>query len=71
MQHLHAALPPGKRGKWFKTPQDMAAQAGRLIDAGDVVLVKGSKGSKASLTVIALKKLGAARPANQPDDGDD
>ncbi|MEL7215093.1 MAG: UDP-N-acetylmuramoyl-tripeptide--D-alanyl-D-alanine ligase [Pseudomonadota bacterium] len=71
MQHLHAALPPGIRGKWFKTPQDMAAQAGRLIDAGDVVLVKGSKGSKASLTVTALKKLGAARPANQPDDGDD
>ena len=71
MQHLHAALPPGKRGKWFKTPQEMAAQAGRLIDAGDVVLVKGSKGSKASLTVTALKKLGATRPAKQPDDGDD
>ncbi|MDZ7907380.1 MAG: hypothetical protein U5N10_03525 [Gemmobacter sp.] len=31
-----------------------------LIDAGDVVLVKGSKGIKVSLIVDALRKLGQA-----------
>jgi len=29
-----------------------------MIDAGDVVLVKGSKGSKVSLVVDAIRKLG-------------
>jgi UDP-N-acetylmuramoyl-tripeptide--D-alanyl-D-alanine ligase len=33
----------------------------RLVDAGDVVLVKGSKGSKVSLIVDAIRKLGHRR----------
>jgi len=57
MQHLHAALPFAKRGQWFETAPDMAAKAHRLIDAGDVVMVKGSKGSKAALVVDAIRKL--------------
>jgi UDP-N-acetylmuramoyl-tripeptide--D-alanyl-D-alanine ligase len=36
----------------------MAEAAHHIADAGDVVLVKGSKGSKVSMVVDALKKLG-------------
>jgi UDP-N-acetylmuramoyl-tripeptide--D-alanyl-D-alanine ligase len=32
------------------------------VDAGDILLVKGSKGSKVSLVVDALRKLGHAAP---------
>jgi UDP-N-acetylmuramoyl-tripeptide--D-alanyl-D-alanine ligase len=39
---------------------DLAAQARQLVDAGDIVLVKGSKGIKVSLVVDALRKLGQA-----------
>ena len=39
-------------------PEEMAARAHHLADAGDVVLVKGSKGSKVSLVVDALRRLG-------------
>jgi UDP-N-acetylmuramoyl-tripeptide--D-alanyl-D-alanine ligase len=64
MQALWQALPPAQRGEWFDGAPDLAARAHRLTDAGDVVLVKGSKGSKVSLVVDALRKLG------QPGAGD-
>jgi UDP-N-acetylmuramoyl-tripeptide--D-alanyl-D-alanine ligase len=35
-------------------------QSRQLVDAGDIVLVKGSKGIKVSLVVDALRKLGQA-----------
>ena len=62
MQALWQALPPDKRGLWHAEAPAMAARVHALIDAGDVVLVKGSKGSKASLVVDALRKLGQALP---------
>ncbi|WP_375173601.1 UDP-N-acetylmuramoyl-tripeptide--D-alanyl-D-alanine ligase [Pseudooceanicola sp.] len=62
MKALYDALPPEKRGRYEKAAEDLAAQAPRLIDAGDVVLVKGSKGSKVSLVVDALRKLGHPAP---------
>jgi UDP-N-acetylmuramoyl-tripeptide--D-alanyl-D-alanine ligase len=52
------ALPRGQRGHWCATAPELAAQARSLVDAGDVVLVKGSKGIKVSLVVDALRKLG-------------
>jgi len=58
MRALFEALPRQKRGEWFETAKDLAARAPHLVDAGDVVLVKGSKGSKVSLVVDALRKLG-------------
>lgn len=58
MRHLYDVLPEGLRGTWFENAQDLAANPGRLVDAGDVVLVKGSKGSKVSLVVDAIRKLG-------------
>lgn len=58
MRALHEALPREKRGEWVETAKELAARAPHLVDAGDVVLVKGSKGSKVSLVVDALRKLG-------------
>ncbi len=58
MRHLWEALPQAKRGRYEATPEPLAADAARLIDAGDVVLVKGSKGSYVSRVVDALRKLG-------------
>ncbi len=60
MRHLHEALPDRVRGEWVESADQMAARARRLLDAGDVVLVKGSKGSKVSTVVDALRKLGHA-----------
>ncbi|MGX0904260.1 UDP-N-acetylmuramoyl-tripeptide--D-alanyl-D-alanine ligase [Roseovarius sp. MBR-79] len=58
MRALWEALPERKRGRHRATAEDLAAEAHRLIDAGDVVLVKGSKGSKVSLVVAALRRAG-------------
>jgi len=60
MAHLMQALPVEKRGEWYETAEELAARALHLLDAGDVVLVKGSKGSKAALVVDAILKLGQA-----------
>ena len=61
MHHLWQALPENKRGRWAETAQELVSQTPRLVDAGDVVLVKGSKGSKVSLIVDAIRKLGHRR----------
>ncbi len=60
MRALWEALPRGQRGEWAETATDLAARARSLIDGGDIVLVKGSKGSKVSLVVDGLRKLGQA-----------
>ncbi|WP_127903419.1 UDP-N-acetylmuramoyl-tripeptide--D-alanyl-D-alanine ligase [Solirhodobacter olei] len=66
MKSLWLALPRRQRGLWFETAAEMAAEARHLVDAGDVVLVKGSKGSKVSLVVDALRKLAqAAQPLSR------
>ncbi len=58
MRALWEALPEARRGKWRETAQELADQAHRVIDAGDVVLIKGSKGSRVSLVVEALRRAG-------------
>jgi UDP-N-acetylmuramoyl-tripeptide--D-alanyl-D-alanine ligase len=63
MRALWEVLPEVRRGKWMNTPEDLAEQAHRLVDAGDVVLVKGSKGSRVSLVVEALRRV--ARKAEE------
>ena len=60
MQALHAALPRGQRGEWVETAEELATRARHLVDAGDILLVKGSKGSKVSRVVDALRKIGQA-----------
>ncbi|MFD1882329.1 UDP-N-acetylmuramoyl-tripeptide--D-alanyl-D-alanine ligase [Paracoccus pacificus] len=58
MRHLYDALPPAQRGIWAETAADLVAQAGNLVRRGDIVLIKGSKGSRISTVVDALRKLG-------------
>ncbi len=60
MAHLHQALPGAKRGLHTETAPEMVQALPRSLRAGDVVLVKGSKGIKVSLVVDALRKLGQA-----------
>ncbi len=61
MRALFDALPYEKRGHCVETAEALAAQAHHLVDAGDVVLVKGSKGSKLGIVVDALRHLGERR----------
>jgi UDP-N-acetylmuramoyl-tripeptide--D-alanyl-D-alanine ligase len=58
MQVLYEALPEAKRGRFARSAGKLADRAARLVDAGDVILVKGSKASRVSLVVDALRKLG-------------
>ena len=60
MKALWQALPRAQRGDWVQTAPELATHARGLIDAGDILLVKGSKGIKVSLVVDALRKLGQA-----------
>lgn len=61
MRALFEALPEDQRGDWVETAPELAERAHSLVDAGDVVLVKGSKGSRVSLVVDALRKLSHTR----------
>jgi len=58
MRALWERLPAEKQGLWCESAPEMAARIRHFIDAGDVLLVKGSKGSKVSLVVDAVRKLG-------------
>ncbi|MEY8096523.1 UDP-N-acetylmuramoyl-tripeptide--D-alanyl-D-alanine ligase [Falsihalocynthiibacter sp. S25ZX9] len=62
MRALFDEIPDQKRGLWVATSQELVAKAKDLIDAGDVILVKGSKGSKTALVVDAIRKLGHPAP---------
>jgi UDP-N-acetylmuramoyl-tripeptide--D-alanyl-D-alanine ligase len=68
MKALHDALPKSKRGHWVETADELLPRAHSLVDAGDIVLVKGSKGIKVSLLVDALRKLGQPNPTDQGTD---
>ena len=60
MRALWQALPRAQRGDWVQSAPELAIRARALMDAGDILLVKGSKGIKVSLVVDALRKLGQA-----------
>ena len=60
MAALDAVLPADKRGPHVETAQEMAHILPGLLQPGDIVLIKSSKGTKLSLAVDALRKLGQA-----------
>jgi UDP-N-acetylmuramoyl-tripeptide--D-alanyl-D-alanine ligase len=62
MRHLWQALPAARRGRHAGDAQALCADAHRLVDAGDTVLVKGSKGSRIARVVDSFKTMGAVRP---------
>ena len=60
MKFLWDALPPTRRGGYAETAAALAPQVVSAVAAGDVVMVKGSNGSKASVVAQALTALGAS-----------
>jgi UDP-N-acetylmuramoyl-tripeptide--D-alanyl-D-alanine ligase len=57
MKSLWDALPPTRRGGYADTAAELAPQVAQAVEPGDVVMVKGSNGSKASAVAAALKAL--------------
>ena len=57
MKSLWDALPPTQRGGYAMTAAELAPEVAGAVEAGDVVMVKGSNGSKASVIAAALASL--------------
>ena len=54
MRHLHNALPAGQAAAWMPTAEEIIPLVIQELQTGDVVLVKGSAGSKMSRIVDRL-----------------
>ena len=68
MRALHAALPRRQRGDWVETAAELAPRARSLVDAGDIVLVKGSKGIEGqSWSLTPCANWGRPRPPGRRD----
>ena len=59
MKSLYDALPSTRRGAYAEFAADIAPQVARAAEPGDLVMVKGSNGSKAGLIAQALTALGS------------
>jgi UDP-N-acetylmuramoyl-tripeptide--D-alanyl-D-alanine ligase len=57
MKSLWDGLPPTRRGGYAETAAELAPLVARAAEPGDVVMVKGSNGSKAGLIAQALRSL--------------
>ena len=57
MKSLWDALPPTRRGGYAETAAELSPQVVRAAEPGDVVMVKGSNGSKAGAVAAALAAL--------------
>ncbi|MEL6236410.1 MAG: UDP-N-acetylmuramoyl-tripeptide--D-alanyl-D-alanine ligase [Pseudomonadota bacterium] len=62
MRALYEKLPAGRRGEWHDSSSGLAERVARLVDAGDVVMIKGSLGARMSRVVEALRRMGTVRP---------
>ena len=58
MKALYDLLPEQLRGDWTATAEEMADGIRGRLDAGDVVLAKGSLSMKLGLVVDAIRKMG-------------
>jgi UDP-N-acetylmuramoyl-tripeptide--D-alanyl-D-alanine ligase len=56
MSHLRAALPPEKRGEHGANSEELAPLVKAVLKAGDVVVVKGSAGSRMSRVIKTLQE---------------
>ena len=64
MAALDAVLPHFRRARHAADSRDLADSVAEAVRAGDLVLVKGSAGSRMGLVVEALKELGRDGPHN-------
>ena len=62
MKALHDALPVEKRGLYCADSQELAQKLPKVVDAGDVCMVKGSLGARMARVVEAIKRLGTEKP---------
>src|SRR5690625_3465423 len=60
MKALHEALPRHLRGCWQPNSEALASSIGKKVDAGDVIMVKGSAGAHMARVVEAIRGLGVA-----------
>ena len=60
MRSLYDALPPGRRGFYAETAEGVFPELARAIALDDVVMVKGSRDSKAASLIDGLKTTDAA-----------
>ncbi|HEX7945151.1 MAG TPA: UDP-N-acetylmuramoyl-tripeptide--D-alanyl-D-alanine ligase [Phenylobacterium sp.] len=58
MKSLWDALPATRRGGYAETADALAPRLAQAVEAGDVVMVKGSNGSKAGRIAQALSAMG-------------
>ena len=58
MKAMYDALPEAQKGRWTETSAEMVQGIRRDLDAGDVVLTKGSLSMKLALVVDAIRKMG-------------
>lgn len=61
MRHLHDALDPARRGAHAPSADQIAPVVCEAVREGDVVMVKGSNGSKAATIAVALLGLELGR----------
>ncbi len=62
MRHLHDALPAERRGRHADTAASLAPHVAAEARQGDMILVKGSAGSRMGAVVTALRDHRAAGP---------
>ena len=67
MKHLHDALRPERRGLWRETAADLAEALVDEVQPNDIVMVKGSNGSKASVIAAALADIERRQGAGEGD----
>lgn len=65
MRHLWEALPEAQRGRWTETVDEMLDGLSRDLDAGDVVLAKGSLSMGLGRVVDAIRKMGHPAPGDE------
>ena len=56
MKHLYEVLPVEKRGHWASTSTGLKDTLLEVVRGGDVVMIKGSNGSRMALLVSALEE---------------